>query len=192
MSDTGYLKCSCQKCGGHIEFPPGGIGEMVDCPHCGEQTKLVSTAARSGRKNAVVAGLILTLLILVAAGATLYWSQSHKPDVPAPKMATPPVTNAPIPMAFVQLNEFKIGRITLKKSEDSGLVYAVGTVKNDTTRQRFGVKIELDLLDAQDNKIGSTSDYIEVLEPNKEWQFKALLTNPKAVEAKIINIEEQK
>ena len=175
-----------------MEFPPDGIGELVDCPHCGEQTKLVSTPAKSGRKNAVVAGLILILLILVAAGATLYWSQRHKPDVPAPKMATQPVTNAPIPMAFVQLNEFKIGRITLKKSEDTGLVYAVGTVKNDTTRQRFGVKIELDLLDAQDNKIGSTSDYIEVLEPNKEWQFKALLTDPKAVEAKIINIEEQK
>jgi hypothetical protein len=51
------------------------------------------------------------------------------------------------------------------------LVYAVGTVKNDTARQRFGVKIELDLIDAQDNKIGSASDYIEVLEPGKEWQF---------------------
>ena len=65
-------------------------------------------------------------------------------------------------------------------------------VKNDTTRQRFGVKIELDLLDGQDDKIGSTSDYIEVMEPHKEWQFKALLTDPKTVTAKLINIEEQK
>ena len=68
----------------------------------------------------------------------------------------------------------------------------MGTVKNNSDRQRFGVKIELDLLDAQDNKIGTTSDYIAILEPHKNWQFRALLTQPKAVKANVAKIEEQK
>jgi uncharacterized paraquat-inducible protein A len=41
MSDADYLKGECQKCGGCIEFPASGVGELVVCPHCGEQTKLV-------------------------------------------------------------------------------------------------------------------------------------------------------
>jgi hypothetical protein len=192
MSEADYLKCSCQKCGGNIEFPSSGLGETVDCPHCGKQTKLVSTPAKSGRKNALVAGSILILFILAVAGALLYWSKMRKPDVTVPNMTAQVVTNADIPDGFTKLNDFTVSKITLEKTEGSGLVNAVGTVKNITTRQRFGVKIQLDLLDAQDNKIGSTSDYIEVLEPDKEWQFKALLADPKAVKAKLTNIEEQK
>jgi hypothetical protein len=102
------------------------------------------------------------------------------------------MTNAAVSKNLVEMDEFKVGTITLKKTDGSALVYAVGTVKNDTKRQRFGVKIDLDLLDAQDNKIGSASDYIGILEPDKEWQFKALLADPKTVKAKLIKIEEQK
>jgi hypothetical protein len=40
MSETKYLKCPCQKCGGSIEFPTRGIGSAVNCPHCGEKTTL--------------------------------------------------------------------------------------------------------------------------------------------------------
>jgi hypothetical protein len=190
MNDTAYLKCECQKCGQCIEFPSSGAGELVDCPHCGEQTKLFSTSAKPARKIAVLAGSIF--LVLIVAGALLYWSRARKPYVPPPIITTQAVTNIPSPKTFVQMDDFNISKITLKKTEGSGLVYAVGTVKNTATHQRFGVKIELDLLDAQDNQIGSTSDYIEVLEPNKEWQFRALLTDPKAVTAKLIKIEEQK
>jgi hypothetical protein len=101
-------------------------------------------------------------------------------------------TNAPIPEVFTETNEFKVGKITLKKAEGSGLIYAEAIVKNDTDRQRFGVKIELDLLDAKDAKIGSASDYLAVLDPHKEWQFHALLTEPNAVKAELAGIGEQK
>ena len=64
MSDTDYLKCLCQICGGSIEFPQTGIGEIFECPHCGGQTKLVSTAdnfpPKSIGKNAVIAFSILS------------------------------------------------------------------------------------------------------------------------------------
>ena len=190
MSNNGYLKCSCQKCSGHIEFPPAGAGEMVDCPHCGEQTKLVSTSPNHARKTVFIAGSILILFSF--AGILIYLSKNTKPDVPVPVNVAQAATKTVIPDDFIQLNDFNIGKIILKKTEGTALVYAVGIVKNETARQRFGVRIRLNLLDAQDNTLGSTSDYIEILEPNKQWQFKALLANPKAVRAKVINIEEQK
>jgi len=54
------------------------------------------------------------------------------------------------------------------------------------------VKVTLDLLDDQDQKIGNASDYTQVIEPHSEWHFKALLTNPKAAHAKVTAVEEQK
>lgn len=194
MNEADYLKCLCQICGGSIEFPSDGIGERVKCPHCGEQTELNSTPVdappKPGGKFAVVAGTVLILCLLTAAAVMLFWRM--KPEVSAPNIAMPVVTNAAVPETFTELNDFKVGRITLKKTEGSGLVYAVGTVKNDTSRQRFGVRIQVEMLDDQDNKIGSASDYIEVLQPGKDWQFKALLTDPKTVRATLINVEEQK
>ena len=33
-------KCSCQACGGHIEFPPEYEGMEFACPHCGQGTRV--------------------------------------------------------------------------------------------------------------------------------------------------------
>jgi hypothetical protein len=188
MSDADYLKCPCQNCGGSIEFPASGVGEVINCPHCGEQTKLVST--NSVGKLAIIVGLVLSVLCLATSGIAIYWRTKQKLNPPS--LATQTLAAATIPKAFIELNDFQFGGITLKKADGSGLVYAQGTVTNDTDRQRFGVKIELDLLNAEDHKIGSASDYLAVLEPHKAWQFNALLTEPKTVKAKLANIEEQK
>lgn len=37
---TGFLKCPCDNCGTHIEFPAESIGQTVTCPSCGMQTVL--------------------------------------------------------------------------------------------------------------------------------------------------------
>jgi NAD-dependent SIR2 family protein deacetylase len=193
MSDADYLKCSCQKCGEHIEFPASRSGDLIDCPHCGGPTTLVSIhgniPVKSGRRVSII---IVLVLILVTSGVILYRSKMPKSAVLPQITVAQTVTNAAILETFTELNDLKISAITLKKRDSGGLVYAVGTVKNNTARQRFGVKIELDLLDDQNDKIGSTSDYIAVLEPQGEWKFKALLTEPKVVKAKLSNIEEQK
>jgi hypothetical protein len=195
MSDADYLKCSCQKCGEHLEFPASRSGELTDCPHCGGQTTLASIQekipSKSGRLISIIIGLVL-VLILVTAGVILYRSKMTKPTVLPQITVAQTVTNTAILEKLTELNDFKISAISLKKRDSGGLVYAVGTVKNNTARQRFGVKIELDLLDDQNDKIGSASDYIAVLEPQGEWQFKALLTEPKVIKAKLSNIEEQK
>jgi hypothetical protein len=37
-------KCSCQHCNGHIAFPTEMAGQMLICPHCGMETKLLPPA----------------------------------------------------------------------------------------------------------------------------------------------------
>jgi hypothetical protein len=44
MSDSGYLKCSCSHCQGHLEFPAHAVGITTTCPHCGVETTLVAPA----------------------------------------------------------------------------------------------------------------------------------------------------
>jgi hypothetical protein len=205
MSDSGYLKCACQKCGGHIEFPAAGVGETINCPRCGAPTMLVAKLAdvasvpekfpvKSGRKNSAANGAVAFILILVVAGLILFHAKlfpAAAPPVVQP-VAVPAPTNAAPKKVFVRLDDFNVGPVKLKKTEGSSLIYAVGTIANDSDRQRFGVRITLDLLDAEGNKIGTASDYISVIEPHKDWQFKALLTEPKVAQAKPTYIEEEK
>jgi hypothetical protein len=108
---------------------------------------------------------------------------------PAPAHSEIPKPPSPAP----ETNDLlQAGPVSLQKTEGSALIYAVGTVRNNSDRQRFGVKIELDLLDSQDQKIGTAGDYIAILEPHKDWPFRALLTQPKAVRVTVAKIVEQK
>jgi len=167
---------------------------VINCPHCGEPTSLVPLPKRNPLALVLVIGsTLILLLVLLAVGATIYFSKSSKMGG-STEDSSSIQTNSPAPAAgeFTDLDHFKVSKVTLKKTEGSSLVYAVGTVKNDTARQRFGVKINLDLFDEQDTKIGSASDYVQILDPHKEWRFRALLTNPKAVTVKPASVEEQK
>src|SRR5438105_12799302 len=135
MSIEKYLKCSCRKCGGHIEFPSEGIGMVVDCPHCGQTTRLVP--GLSAKKWAVVLGSALVLVILTATGALFYLKKipgTATAEAP-PAKTNNPARTGPVIVYVAGLNDFKISRIDLQKSENGGLVYAVGTLKNDTGRQ---------------------------------------------------------
>jgi len=197
MSDASYWKCACHQCGSHLEFPPASAGETIACPHCGEPTTLVAghaTSAATGknpetsRRSTLI--VIFAALILVLFAAGIFFPRAKLS--PVVQSVRPMPTHPVVRTDFSRLNDFNVGPVTLKKTEGSSLVYAVGIVQNDSDRQRFGVRIQLDVLDAGDTIIGTASDYISVIEPNKTWQFKALLTESKAVQAKPASIEEQK
>ena len=47
MQTTGLLTGRCELCDNPIEFPPDGLGLMVDCPHCGGQTALLEELSSS-------------------------------------------------------------------------------------------------------------------------------------------------
>ncbi len=83
------------------------------------------------------------------------------------------------------------GPVTLEKAENGNLVYAVGVLRNDSTRQRYGVKVQLDLFDDNGAKVGTTTDYTQFIIPGKEWRFRALIVEHNAARAEITNVTEQ-
>jgi hypothetical protein len=80
----------------------------------------------------------------------------------------------------------------LAKAETGNLTYAVGTLRNNSDHVRYGVKVEIDLFDAQDAKIDSTSDYVASIIPGKEWKFRALVLKHNATRAQLVKVTEEK
>lgn len=153
--------------------------------------------AGSKRKFSAVTGSVIFILILAAGGVALHEFKNGAPNPPSTtKAASPTVTQSEMPKPSESVPEasdgLQAGPVTLQKTEGSGLIYAVGTVRNHSDRQRFGVRVELDLWDEADNKVGTAGDYLAVLEPHMDWSFRALLAQPKTVRAKVAKITEQK
>jgi hypothetical protein len=197
MSETKFLKCNCDQCGGRIEFPADGIGMTIPCPHCGWQTELTlsppeKTSAHPSRSlKWIIAGAVI--LVLGAAGAlSALWLAQKLIRNPRAQPATTrneerETRNAPASTT----NGFSISPVRIEKTPGTTLAYATGTVKNQTDRQRFGVTVEIDLMDAAGKKIGAAKDYIDSVDTNATWTFRALLVQKGVMAARINSIREQ-
>jgi len=157
----------------------------------------VEVGGGAGFRKRLFLGLAVVSLIVVAAGAgAFFWLKRH-PVESAPSAQSPPVvttTPAPPPKPVPAPDPWhglKASAVSLEKSADGRLIYAVGTVRNSSDHERFGVKVDLDVLDHEGDKIGSATDYTQVLEPEKEWKFRALVTDRKAAQAKLADIKEE-
>jgi hypothetical protein len=217
MQQESYLKCSCEICGENIEFPAEAAGQSIPCPHCAQNTKLSQLAEQplpSDRRRfrpallAVVICAVLGIAMAIGIFAAKRSAETAEAAKPIPesevdvkvetkeeslknkrrKKANAKSTKAS--QTAKEWNGLKATHINLKKTDNSRLIYATGTVHNKTDRQRFGVKVELDLFDAENAKLGSATDYVQVIEPKKDWGFKALVTDPKAVRAELTAITE--
>ena len=100
--------------------------------------------------------------------------------------------NAPVTATKPKsLDDLKAGNPALEKAKSGSLlVYAVGTVKNDSDHQRYGVRVEFELLDASGKSVGKASDYKDVIEPRKEWRYRALVLTKKAASARLVAVNE--
>jgi Tfp pilus assembly protein PilV len=211
MSQTRYLKGECEQCAGHIEFPVEAVGTTIQCPHCGQQTDLFLLAPKDepSLPRAKIVWTIIAVVVLtgglIGALAALKrarnWAEQQQqqqqspaktatteaanPPSPTPEPASPSTQEDPVAKA-----NFQVSAINLEKTSGSKLIYAVGTVTNTADKQRFGVKIEIELLDAAGQKIGTAKDYQAVIEPKASWRFKALVVDPKADSAKLGSIKE--
>lgn len=99
--------------------------------------------------------------------------------------------NAPVTATKPKkLDDLKAGDPRLEKAKTGSLVYAVGVLKNDSDHQRYGVKVEFELLDASGKSVGKASDYKDVVEPRKEWRYRALVLTKKAASARLVSVNE--
>lgn len=207
MTRMKHLRGECQHCGGHLEFPAESIGLQAPCPHCGQQTELMleQPPEEPSLPRRVIVWTVAAIIVLGLGllGAMLAlkraerWAAKQKQErvgQPAVNAGTggAPVEASGQPPATSGNDEFGVSKISLEKAPGTSLVYAVGTVKNHANKQRFGVKLELDLLDAGGQKVGAAKDYQAVLEPGAEWRFKALVVEPKGVaSAKVASLKEE-
>jgi hypothetical protein len=209
MSEDKYLKGSCKECGNHIEFPPSAAGTVVACPHCGQRTELNAEQPRDEAPPKGKAPLLLAVVACVAlAGAAasflFLWPRSHEIAVvppPAPAKVVAPPTNSPPTNAAPakptapekkekSLDDLKPSAVQLEKAKIGSLVYAVGTISNASEFQRFGVKVELDLFNKAGKKLGTATDYKDIIEPHHEWQFHGMVLDSKTTSAKVSSVKE--
>lgn len=201
MSRTKNLKGHCSHCGGLLEFPAESTGMTVDCPLCGQPTELL--LARPAEEPTIPRGTIIWTLIavlilgggLVGAIIALKRAERLVQKRTAAGGNTNPATarqgNAAAASDAASSKSFAVSPITLEKVAGSSLVYGAGTLTNTANRQRFGVKVELDLLNAAGQKIGTASDYQGVIEPNGQWHFRALIDPKATASARLADIKEQ-
>jgi hypothetical protein len=205
----GYIKCICKNCGGRIEFPSEGAGRTVPCPHCNWTTVLtvaspVAAVPVGAARKKILRAFLIVAIVVGAAGAGVYWYLFKDRRGPAflPSAAKQPdrgtnaimTTSAPVALAPVvppdPWHGLMAGPVTLEKSGNGNLVYAVGKLRNTSDHQRFGVKVELDVFNASDEKVGTATDYVPFIDPGKEWKFKALVTDRAAATAQLTAVKE--
>jgi hypothetical protein len=185
----------CQRCGGPMEFSAAATGTTSTCPLCGQETELVlevPEVAKSGIGiKATIYGIVALVILAGGFGAVVFALKraerlKARQGATVITSATPGATD---PFAAIGFN---VSPVTLEQGTGSAVVYAVGNVKNLTSRQRFGVRVELELLDATGNKVGAAKDYRTLLEPSGDWRFRALVAETKAVAARVASIQEDR
>lgn len=201
MNQTKFLKGECQHCRGHIEFPADSVGLTIDCPHCGKQTELLLAIPKE-EPTIPRATIVYTVIAVVILGAGLAGAMvalkmaQHKvlrnkaeiaSQAPAPTTTSLPVDDDPISQAG-----FRVSAVTIEKTAGTSLRHAVGTLTNTSNRQRFGVRIQFDLFDESGQKLDTTKDYQQVIEPQGEWKFRAPVMASKATAAKATSVTEEK
>jgi hypothetical protein len=198
--ETKYLKGCCQSCGGHIEYPAESVGTTIDCPHCGKLTELLLAVPPDEPTipRSTIIWTVVTVLMLLAglwgALAALKRAETkatEKRQAPA-VVQSPQSGETPVQAEVAIKAEFRSSAVVLQKNPGSSLVYAVATLTNTAARQRFGVKVFLDLLDETGNKVGEATDYQQLIERGGQWSFKALVVAPKTASANIAEIREER
>jgi hypothetical protein len=166
--------------------------------------------------NWIGATLSAVSVMLFLIGALLYWNNARQGKSIVPKRGSlrssvnssaaktraadneeeisPDTQKANTSTAAISpksVEDLKVSQIVLAKAKGGNLVYALGTLRNESDVQRFGVRLELDLLDSAGKKIGTSKDYARLIEPRKEWRFRALVLAPNSVSARVASIKEQ-
>jgi hypothetical protein len=166
---------------------------IVACPACGLE---VSRKARSCpacnavlKKSVAIPWKPIAMaagVIVLVAGGWFGWTKWKSGAGTAPG----PAATAGEPAKPKRVGKgLEVLEYQLEKLPDRSLVYVVGTVTNGSDNQIFGLRVNFDVADKEGNNIGTATDYLDVLEPWKDWSFRALVLDTNAASAKLVKVE---
>lgn len=96
-----FLKCTCEHCGGRIEYPAEAVGANVACPHCQQETPLkldggddADVVVVGGGKAKLVIGTVIACVVAIAALAAAGSYVKKKRNAKELVGSKPPVSSA--------------------------------------------------------------------------------------------------
>ena len=192
MNPTKRLTGVCSECGGSIQFPAELVGTMTTCPVCKKRTELTLAAPpeEPAVPRKVIIWTVVTVVVLALGVVVLVAGLRHFEKLAARQQDRTPAARSTQTAEAAAGAGFEVSAISLEKGQGSSDTYAVGTVVNKANRQRSGVTVELDLLDAGGQKVGVARGYRPTLEAGAKWQFKVPVGEVKAASARLASIKE--
>jgi hypothetical protein len=200
---------NCPHCGQNTLL----TSELLEPTPIVTEESIAPRSASFSRSRIGLATTIAVTVLLVGISSVALWfsagqrkkalhapptspSSASNPNVPTPvsERGPTPIGSSSVPakatLAPKSADDLKGDLVTLEKAKGTGLVYAVGVLKNDSDHQRFGIRIEIEVIDSAGNKVGTAKDYRAVLEPRQAWRFRALVLDKRAAAARLVSIEE--
>ncbi|EEF62705.1 FxLYD domain-containing protein [Pedosphaera parvula] len=163
----------CRIC--YAEIDP----ETNKCPECSERRK------QRRIKNVIFLIIVVFGLCILGAVARTVWQKRNTPPPPPAGPLLQPEVRLP-----KSINDLKIGNFYIEQKRGSDFRTAVGTVENASLNVHFGIRVDLDLLDAQGTKVGSLNDVVKELGSHESWRFVAQVNDTNAVTVKVVSIKE--
>lgn len=163
------------------------------CPVCGANmapygATCETCESRRRRNLKLFIGLLAAVAVLGIGWLFLmrFYSPRRQPvALPAHVVLQPPRVKAP-----KSTNDFKISGFYLESKRGSSFITAVGDISNTSLNTYAHLKATVDLLDARGAKIGSVTDMINGLPPDRTWRFIATVKDPRAKSVRFANVKE--
>lgn len=105
----------------------------------------------------------------------------------------PPATTPTTPAPTLTTNSLVVTGLAIERprgAKGSKLTYVTGLLQNEAAAKRFGVRVDLYLLDRAGRSVGQATDYTPLIQPNGSWRFRALVLDQRAVSARVKEIKE--
>jgi len=220
MENITELSCACGNCGQTIKYLPEAGGQIVECPRCKKKSCLPalspfklapplippprSCPACGSQLNAyalsceicenkrrrnlkLIIGVVSAVVVLGIGWLFLKRFYSpRQPQLTHSKALLP----QPRVKTVKSVNDFKIGKFWLESKRGSDAVVAAGDIQNTSANLYLHLKADVDLLDDKGVKIGSVSDEINQLLPDKTWRVIAAVKDPRAKSARFASLKE--
>lgn len=169
--DKQKKKESCPSCASRID-----VGQSV-CPSCGAGlVKHVRLIRRYGAL--LLVALIIAFPFLLPRDFKLPFAALEKQK----NKFTPPAKP-----------DIEMINPAWSKAKEGNVHFISGTIINNSSNYRFlGVKVEFELLDKTGNSLGKTIDQLGILEPKKNWVFRAVAIDPDATSFKFVGLTAEK